>query len=354
MTKSKICALMTAVAMCALAQPAYAGGTVSSVTIDICPEVDDLKPGEIAEAVEPEVSSGQATVYDFAVDASNLKKMLAYYYDVTIVPKDGYEFADNLSVSAKGGAKVEVKNVSAAGADLRITTYPFFRLENPSNIEEESDGFSWKKVANAKKYNVTTYYEDEDGDEKKKSESVSKPEIEYNESFLDSYDITGVSVQAIAGSSDIQYKFVLPSEYVTMTGEVDEELRGKASGFSFPSSSDKKGSSGAKTTVKNASSKHSGNSGPTAIPDAGWVKSPTGTWFKNPDGTWPANQWLYIQNSWYFFNESGYLVQDRWMEWNGQWYCLDKNGKMYSKCWTPDGFYVDENGAWVREAIKTK
>lgn len=345
----------------ALSGQALAASTVSSVTIDICPEVEGLQPGEIAESAEPEVTSGQATIYDYQIEGGARQKMRSYYYNVTLMPNDGYEFSSSLSVTAKGGSKVQVKKVNSTGAEVRITTYPFFRLENPTNIEErdDGDGYKWKKVSNAKKYNVVVYYENEDGDEKKKTQSVSTNKIEFSSSFMDDNDITGVSVQAVAGSTDTEYKFILPSEYVTEDDSVDDEQTVMLSSFSFPSSSDKKGSSSSSSksssssTKKSASTNYTGSAGPSSQPDAGWVKDPNGTWFKNPDGTWPANEWKYIKDAWYWFKADGYMATG-WAEVNGAWYCFASDGKMYSKCWTPDGFYVDESGAWQRDAVQTK
>lgn len=35
-------------------------------------------------------------------------------------------------------------------------------------------------------------------------------------------------------------------------------------------------------------------------------------------------------------------------------YCFANDGKMYAKCWTPDGFYVNEDGIWQRDAVQAK
>ncbi len=67
---------------------------------------------------------------------------------------------------------------------------------------------------------------------------------------------------------------------------------------------------------------------------AGWQKNDTGWWWQNDDGSWPANKWEWLDGNndgvaeCYYFNESGYMLA---------------NTK------TPDGYWVNENGAWVSD-----
>lgn len=139
-----------------------------------------------------------------------------------------------------------------------------------------------------------------------------------------------------------------------------------------------------------------------------WVKDGAGRWIFTSDGRTYANEWAYIHNpyaadgqesaSWFFFGEDGammtgwyqdsedkswYYLHDRedgslghmytgWCQINGSWYFFDKSGRMATgwswiggKCYyldpnngdmlagsvTPDGFYVDDSGAWVVNGI---
>ena len=58
----------------------------------------------------------------------------------------------------------------------------------------------------------------------------------------------------------------------------------------------------------------------------GWEPIDTGWKFMQPDGS-------YLTNSW---------KQDP----DGKWYYLNEDGWMLKDTTTPDGYYVDENGAW--------
>ena len=59
-----------------------------------------------------------------------------------------------------------------------------------------------------------------------------------------------------------------------------------------------------------------------------WKKDNIGWWYQNQDGSYPKSQWKTINNKWYYFDTSGYLLT---------------NTK------TPDGYYVNHNGEWVKE-----
>ena len=58
----------------------------------------------------------------------------------------------------------------------------------------------------------------------------------------------------------------------------------------------------------------------------GWQNSGYGWWYQRANGTYPHNEWEIINGIWYYFDENGYMLADTT---------------------TPDGYYVDENGAWV-------
>lgn len=117
-----------------------------------------------------------------------------------------------------------------------------------------------------------------------------------------------------------------------------------------------------------------GNGGTTSAPavnnqTAGWIQNNVGWWYRNADGSYPANGWKEIGGAWYCFNDSGYM-RTGWIQSGNTWYYCDLNsGHMFANCWanineawyffdasgrmltntyTPDGFYVNESGVWVR------
>lgn len=125
------------------------------------------------------------------------------------------------------------------------------------------------------------------------------------------------------------------------------------------------GSSGSSGGGSSHGSSSSGSAYGPGTANGAWVQNEHGWWFKNTDGSWPSNNWLMVNNKWYYFNAEGYmttgwqLVNGKWyyMTSNGdmttgwqfvndKWYYMDASGAMLSNTTTPDGYVVDETGAW--------
>ena len=60
--------------------------------------------------------------------------------------------------------------------------------------------------------------------------------------------------------------------------------------------------------------------------DIGWQKNDEGYWYNCGNGVYPIKEWKEIDGKFYYFNYDGY---------------------MSFNMWTEDGYYVDENGAWI-------
>ena len=103
-----------------------------------------------------------------------------------------------------------------------------------------------------------------------------------------------------------------------------------------------------------------------------WVQDATGWWYKNADGSYPRGTWQQIGSTWYAFDGSGYMITGwyslggswyylnasgamatGWAYINGYWYYLEQSGSwqpqgsMYVSDYTPDGYFVNENGVCV-------
>lgn len=58
--------------------------------------------------------------------------------------------------------------------------------------------------------------------------------------------------------------------------------------------------------------------------------------------------WQWINGKWYYFDPANGDMKTSWIYWNNHWYYLDvKNGDCLINTVTPDGYIVDENGAWI-------
>lgn len=110
----------------------------------------------------------------------------------------------------------------------------------------------------------------------------------------------------------------------------------------------------------------------------GWNRNNVGWWYCSclEDNSYYTSKdgWQEIEVEWYIFDIRGYALQDAWYydEGHKAWYYLDSDckmirgskekllwkwidsgcyafgddGKMYRDCVTPDGYRVDESGAW--------
>lgn len=99
----------------------------------------------------------------------------------------------------------------------------------------------------------------------------------------------------------------------------------------------------------------------------GWVKVDGSWYFLKSSGAmatgwlWDNGHWYYLSGSgamktgwvlsgskWYYLNASGAMVTG-WVEWKGDWYYMNTpNGDMAVDTKTPDGYYVNSDGIWVK------
>ena len=100
-----------------------------------------------------------------------------------------------------------------------------------------------------------------------------------------------------------------------------------------------------------------------------WEQSDGNWYFVKADGTRAAGEWMTIDGTeywfdadgtmavgwrqdtagdWYYFRSSGAMAKDYWVQTGENWYYLGSDGAMVKNAYTPDGYYVNESGVWVR------
>lgn len=73
-----------------------------------------------------------------------------------------------------------------------------------------------------------------------------------------------------------------------------------------------------------------------------------GQWFSfNEEGYAKCNKWELYKDKWYYLTSDCSMAKSQWLWIDGECYCFDKDGAMYENCTTPDGYKVDETGAWI-------
>jgi glucan-binding YG repeat protein len=75
----------------------------------------------------------------------------------------------------------------------------------------------------------------------------------------------------------------------------------------------------------------------------GWYKT-GGTWYYFKANGAMATGWNKDGNTWYYLNPSGAMAASRWI---GNYY-VGPSGDMYVSRYTPDGYYVDRDGVWMK------
>ena len=79
--------------------------------------------------------------------------------------------------------------------------------------------------------------------------------------------------------------------------------------------------------------------------NSGFKKIENETYYFTSNG-YVKTGWLSVNNNWYFFKNSGCMVTSNWA---GSYY-MDSDGKMKTNAFTPDGYYCGANGVYVRNA----
>jgi len=87
----------------------------------------------------------------------------------------------------------------------------------------------------------------------------------------------------------------------------------------------------------------------------GWAQdNASGKWYLIDENTGMQTSWHYDESDqhWYYLDPASGVMLTGWQFINGKWYYLSKTsgavplGSMYREIRTPDGYYVDKDGAW--------
>ena len=55
----------------------------------------------------------------------------------------------------------------------------------------------------------------------------------------------------------------------------------------------------------------------------------------------------YNNGAWYYFRSSGAMAVNHWVQDGDLWFYLGSDGVMLKNTVTPDGYQLDERGAWA-------
>ena len=68
----------------------------------------------------------------------------------------------------------------------------------------------------------------------------------------------------------------------------------------------------------------------------------------NAGTSYVADSWIKDNGKWYYFDHWGYMYRNAWINYKGDSYYVGADGKMWTNAKTPDGYWVDGNGKWIK------
>jgi len=82
-----------------------------------------------------------------------------------------------------------------------------------------------------------------------------------------------------------------------------------------------------------------------------WRRDEHGWYYQlnvNAGTSYVADSWIKDNGKWYYFDHWGYMYRNAWINYQGNSYYVGADGAMWYNARTPDGYWVDSNGKWVR------
>ncbi len=330
-------ALITALSL-AMPMNAWADTKISSISLKID---SSIEAGDDNSDVDVTTSSRYCSIDDVEVTnepSDEWKSGTRPKIKVTLSSDGDAYFGTGISKSdiSVSGNDASVTSVSRSGKYELTVSLTLEKLDRDSsdydldvtelNWDDYDGTASWEEPDDAKRYEVRLYR-----DGSSVSSAISTTDTSYNFAsyFTRSGDYT-FKVRAIYNSSNKGDWEESDELSVSSSEAKDIRDNGKSSGNTPSNSINDDGGPGDTNKSKGA-----------------WLKNDVGWWYCNADRSYPVNQWQYINNYWYFFNASGYMVTD-WVQWKDVWYYCCDSGEMLTNTRTPDGYYVDGNGAWIQ------
>ena len=364
-------AAAVAVAIALIGSVQVFASTYKIGTVNIGFSESSEEPGVVREA-EPYVRTSGCEIADWSCshDYSEWRPGSKITFNLEIVPVDDKHFSTtDTKVNVSGdNAEISSTKVKTSKINVKVNYWPTIKLGTPENLVWDDDDeyvAVWDKVPYADAYEVKILVETDEDKSSTKTVTVTKPKID-----LSSYATTGdvsFKVRAVP-KNDKQKKYYVASDWIDMDDYVTPSTDNTISG-DF-----KEGRSGDKIFIENAGGQATG-----------WQKLNGNWYYFNPEdgNTATTNRWANINEKWFHFDtnsvmESGWIKPDAttgfWYYLNndlsspdfgmmqtgwmckgpaGPWYWLN-DGSMqeipFGACLmngtTPDGYIVDENGAW--------
>lgn len=369
MKRNMVSVLLSAVLLSSLGSiPAFAASyQIKNVTVGFTESKEEA--GEIRDAI-PTCRTSYCEITDWSCshDQSEWSPGNKVTFTVEIEPTDDHHFSKSetqVKLSGKN-AEIATQKVTPSKTTLKINYWPSLKFAAPENLiweDEDEVGMvaAWDKVEHCSAYEVKIQVTDDDDKTKNKTVTVTKPKIDLSDYATDG-DVT-FSVRAIP-KNDTQKKYYTASEWVSMNDTISPSSDNTVTG-NFSGSEEKTTfttSDGTKATgwqLLNGKWYYFDADAGNTMVKANWKKLAEDWFYFDVDGSMVSG-WAKVGDFWYCFNSTegtsdyGKMLKG-WVTTgpNGPWYYLNPGnaegfpeGACLTNTVTPDGYPVDETGAW--------
>ncbi len=231
--------------------------------------------------------------------------------------------------------------------------------------EEKQHAIENQKEALDQEYNA---FEQEKQNELKELENNLEKQEDFIQQYLrqvvDNYDIVSSQLQEISESFGISFTENLTSPWKQATNAANlyiQAVEKLLPSFEIPSGSIGEGMSGISLGTNYQKGTWIQETNPESQQYGKW-------WYQHADGSYTRSGWEKIDGVWYCFDKDGWMGAQEWIRGNeGEWYYLgpdgamlhsgwkvidgkdyyfDEEGKLYQNKYTPDGYWVDQDGVY--------
>lgn len=237
-------------------------------------------------------------------------------------------------VMAMAVSMLTTQAVTTAVAPLAV--YAATKLDTPDNLGWDDDNECiaiWDEVENAKQYEVYLYKESDDSDSYSKVAEIKTKKAKYNfKKKMTSEGSYSFRVKALSSKSsgDSSWSDYSDSTWVSKSRASFNDSKGNQD-------TSASGPGVTKTQETAAQSENQMNNSGAFIQASnyvyGWQQDANGWWWKNDDGSsYPVNCWRWLDG-----NKDGVA----------ECYYFNAYGYMLANTTTPDGYFVNADGAWA-------
>ena len=349
-----LCGMFLAAMFAGTALAADKREKITSVTLTVESGIDTGDGGGDVTVTVPDTAHYNVTETEVTNDNGNWKVGDQPRVEISLEAESGYYFdAIGKSRLSLKGSKAEYSSYRRSNENTEIVFVirlakldGNLELENVEWKDSSTPTATWDDENGASRYQVRLYRGSSGvGD----AVTVSSRTYNFSAGITREGEYT-FKVRAVGSSKKGEW---YESEALYISEEDVASIKKKAENLK----KDKASSSGSSQNSSGSGETIDGKDGiytPTNTSGVygSWQHDGKGWWFRCPDGSYPKGGWLQVDGAWYCFDDVGYM-RTGWVKASdgNYYYCSTQTGStqgalLYNQK-TPDGYWVNEKGAWV-------